>query len=41
MIDEIPIVMEYQDVFPNDILEFPLDMEIEFSIDLVLGTRHL
>ena len=39
MLDEIPVVREYPDVFPEDILEFPLEREIEFSIELVLGTR--
>ena len=35
--DEIPIVREYPDVFPDDILEFPPEREIEFSIELVPG----
>ena len=36
---EIPVVREYLDVFLEDILEFPPEREIEFSIDLVPGTR--
>ena len=37
MLDEIPIIREYLDVFPVDLPKFPLEREIEFSIDLVLG----
>ena len=36
--DEIPVVRKYPDVFPDDISEFSLKREIEFSIELVLGT---
>ena len=36
--NEIPVVREYPDVFPEDILEFPREREIEFSIKLVLVT---
>ena len=32
---DIPIVREYLDVFPEDILEFPLKREIEFIIELM------
>ena len=38
VLDEIPIVREYPDVSPNDIPEFPPEREIEFSIELDLGT---
>ena len=38
VLDEIPIVKEYPNVFLDDILEFPLEREIEFSIKLVPGT---
>ena len=34
-LDEIPVVREYTDVFPDDILKFPLEREIEFSMELV------
>ena len=33
------MVREYPDVFPEDIPEFPPKREVEFSIDLVPGTR--
>ena len=38
VLDEIPVVKEYPDVFPDDIPEFPLEREIEFSIELVPRT---
>ena len=39
-LEEIP-VKEYLNVFPEDIPEFPLEREIEFTIKLVLGTRPI
>ena len=40
MLDEIPIVREYPDMFLDNIPEFSLEKEVEFSIDLVpkIGT---
>ncbi|XP_057251674.1 uncharacterized protein LOC130591779 [Beta vulgaris subsp. vulgaris] len=35
---DVPIVNEYQDVFPNDILNMPPKRDVEFNIDLVPGT---
>ena len=37
-VDEVPMVREYLDVFPRNLLGLPPDREIEFVIDLVLGT---
>ena len=37
-LEHIPIVCEFRDVFPEDLLGLPLDREIEFSIDVILGT---
>ncbi|XP_027357511.1 uncharacterized protein LOC113866910 [Abrus precatorius] len=37
MIDEIPIVREYPEVFPKNIPGLPLEREVKFSIDLVPG----
>ena len=34
-LDNIPVVKEYPDVFPEDIPEFPPKREIEFTIELV------
>ena len=40
-LDDIPVVREFSDVFPKDLLGIPLDREIEFSIDLLLGTSPI
>ncbi|KAE9584822.1 hypothetical protein Lalb_Chr25g0282501 [Lupinus albus] len=37
-VEDIPIVREFPEVFPSDILELPLVRDVEFSIDLVSGT---
>jgi hypothetical protein len=36
-IEDIPIVYEFPDVFPNDLPRLPLDREVEFKIELILG----
>jgi len=33
----IPVVREFEDVFPGEVLGLPPRREVEFSIDLVLG----
>jgi hypothetical protein len=38
---DIPIVCEYPDVFPNDLLGMPLDRDIEFIIELQPGTAPI
>ena len=40
-IGDIPIVREFLDVFPDDLPGLPPDREIEFSIDLLLGTTPI
>ena len=35
-LDDIPVVREFPDVFPEDLPGIPIDREIEFSIDLLL-----
>jgi hypothetical protein len=35
-IEDIPIVREFQDVFPKELPGMPPDREIEFTIDLIL-----
>ncbi|XP_058733304.1 uncharacterized protein LOC131604906 [Vicia villosa] len=35
---EIPVVCEFPDVFLEDVISLPPEREVEFSIDLVLGT---
>ena len=36
-ISEIPVVEEYADVFPNEILELPPSKDVDFTIDLIPG----
>ena len=36
-IEEVPIVQEYPDVFPEELPGMPPDMDIEFIIDLIPG----
>ena len=38
MVDEIPIVREFPDVFADDIAGLPPEREVEFTIDLIQGT---
>lgn len=35
------LVCDFPEMFPNDISDFPLEREVEFSIDLVYGTSHV
>ncbi|XP_057969578.1 uncharacterized protein LOC131158738 [Malania oleifera] len=37
-IEDIPIVRDFPDVFPEDFSKLPLGREVEFVIDLILGT---
>ena len=40
-LEEILVVCEYADVFPDDLPEMPQDSEIEFIIELQLGTAPI
>ena len=40
-LEEIPVVCEYTDVFPDDLPEMPPDREIEFVIELQPGTAPI
>jgi len=40
-IEDIPIVQEFPDVFPEDLPGMPPDRELEFAIDLVPGTAPI
>nr|ADB85355.1 putative retrotransposon protein [Phyllostachys edulis] len=40
-LEDVPIVREYPDVFLEELLGMPPDRDIEFVIDLVLGTAPL
>jgi len=35
----IPVVQEFEDVFPDEVLGLPPNREVEFSIDYVPETR--
>ena len=41
MLEDIPIVKEFPDVFPNDISSLPPNREVEFTIDLIPGTEPI
>ena len=41
IVDEIPIVREFPDVFPDDIVGLPLEREVEFTIVLIPGTEPI
>ena len=41
MVDEIPVVTEFPDVFPDDIAGLPPEREVEFTIDLIPGTEPI
>jgi hypothetical protein len=36
-IEDIPVVYEFSDVFPDDLPRLPLDHEVEFKIELIPG----
>ena len=37
-VDRVPVVCEFRDVFPEELPGLPPEREIEFCIDVVLGT---
>ena len=41
LVDEIPVVREFPDVFPYDIVGLPPDREVEFTIDLIPETEPI
>ena len=41
LVEEVPVVREYLDVFPDDLPGLPPDREIEFAIELVPGTAPI
>ena len=40
-LEDIPIVRDYPDVFPEDLPGLPLEREVEFTIDVTLGTASI
>lgn len=41
VISELPIVCDFPEVFLEDVSDLPPECEVEFSIELVLGTRPI
>ena len=39
--EDIPVVRDFPDVFPDELSGLPPEMEVEFTIDLVLGTTPI
>ena len=37
MTDDVPVVREYSDMFPEDLPGVPPERQVEFRLDLVLG----
>lgn len=40
-VEDVPIVLEFVDVFPKDLLGIPPDRQVEFTIDLILGATPI
>ena len=40
-VKEVPVVCEYPDVFPEELLGMPPDRDVEFVIDLLPGMRPI
>nr|GEX05591.1 reverse transcriptase domain-containing protein [Tanacetum cinerariifolium] len=40
-LEDIPVVKEFPNIFPEDLLGLPLVSQVEFQIDLILGTAHV
>lgn len=36
-LNKVPVVQEYADIFPNDLLGASIDRQVEFTIDLIPG----
>ena len=41
LVDEIPVVREFPDVFLDDIVGLPPEREVKFTIDLIPGTEPI
>ena len=37
-VEKIPVVREFPDVFPEELLDIPLEREVDLAIEIVLGT---
>ena len=41
MVDDVPVVRDYPDVFPEDLPGIPPERQVEFRIDLVPGAAPI
>ena len=41
MASDIPVVREFEDVFPNELPGLPVNREVEFMIELIPGTTPI
>ena len=41
ILDEIPVVREFPNLFPDDIAGLPPERDLEFTIDLIPGTEPI
>jgi hypothetical protein len=40
-LEDIPVAYEFPDIFPEDLLGMPPDRDVEFVIELQLGTAPI
>ncbi|XP_070017402.1 uncharacterized protein [Nicotiana sylvestris] len=40
-LESVPVVNEFLDVFPDELTGIPLDREIDFGIDVMIGTQPI
>jgi hypothetical protein len=40
-LEDIPVACEFSDVFPEDLPGMPLHRDVEFTIELLLGTAPI
>ena len=40
-LEDILVVRDFLNVFPDDLLDLPPEREVKFTIDLVLGTNPI
>jgi len=40
-LEQVPVVRDFADVFPEELPKIPLERELEFTIDLKLGTKSI
>ena len=40
-VSDVPVVREFVDLFPEELLGVPLETQVDFKIDLVLGAASI